>query len=61
MLKMQLDNDVKSFEVTQQAQDEYNTWLRQKLKRVVWSSGACNSWFKDSDGFIPTNFPGTTL
>ena len=61
MLKMQLDNDVSSFEVTKQAHDEYNAWIRRQMEGRVWTSPACNSWFKTKDGFIPTNFPGTTM
>ncbi len=58
---MQYDNDIKSFEVTKAAHQEYNNWIQQKMKGMVWTSSLCNSWFKTKDGLIPTNFPGTTL
>ncbi|KIX96481.1 uncharacterized protein Z520_07747 [Fonsecaea multimorphosa CBS 102226] len=60
VLKSQLDNHVKSFEVTKGAHDEYNQWIRDRMKGRVWTSSLCNSWFKTKDGLIPTNFPGTT-
>lgn len=59
-LKMQFDNDVKSFEITKAAELDYNKWIRQKMQGMVWTSNLCNSWFKTKDGLIPTNFPGTT-
>jgi hypothetical protein len=58
---MQLDNDVKSFEVTPEAHNQYNAWIRKLMQGRVWTSSLCNSWFKTKDGLVPTNFPGTTM
>jgi len=58
---MQLDNDVKSFEITKSADHEYNAWIRKRMEQMVWTSNLCNSWFKTKTGLIPTNFPGSTL
>jgi cation diffusion facilitator CzcD-associated flavoprotein CzcO len=61
LLKLQLDNEVKSFEVTKEAHTTYNSWIREKMQGMVWTSNLCNSWFKTKDGLVPTNFPGTTM
>lgn len=61
LLKMQLDNKVRSFEITKPAFDTYTAWIRQMMKGKVWTSNLCQSWFKTKDGLVPTNFPGTTM
>ncbi|OCK80944.1 FAD/NAD(P)-binding domain-containing protein, partial [Lepidopterella palustris CBS 459.81] len=60
-LKLQLDNKVQTFEITPQAEKQWSDFLRERMSGMVWTSSACNSWFKTKDGFIPTNFPGSTM
>ena len=47
----------RSIEVRQQAQDEYNAMLRERLAGSVWESG-CASWYIDDQGHDTTNWPG---
>lgn len=58
---MQLNEKIKSFEVTEAAHEEYNSWIQDLMKGRVWTSPLCNSWFKTKNGLVPTNFPGTTM
>ncbi len=48
-------------EVRLQAQDEFNRALQRTLKRSVWTTGGCASWYKDSNGNITTLWPGFTF
>ncbi|WP_280150535.1 NAD(P)/FAD-dependent oxidoreductase [Piscinibacter sp. XHJ-5] len=41
--------------------DAFNTRLQQRMKRTVWSTGGCTSWYQTRDGLITTLWPGTTL
>lgn len=61
MITLQAENDVESFEVTQAAHLDYNTWLQHKIKNWVFASKLCTSWFKTKDGTVATHFPGTVL
>ncbi|MFK0101668.1 flavin-containing monooxygenase [Streptomyces sp. NPDC091040] len=40
-----------------------NTWNRrvqERMKRTVWNTGGCNSWYLDANGRNTTVWPGTT-
>ncbi|MGC4947941.1 flavin-containing monooxygenase [Streptomyces sp. DT224] len=40
-----------------------NTWNRRvqdRMKRTVWNTGGCNSWYLDANGRNTTVWPGTT-
>ena len=41
--------------------DAFNTRLQHRMKRTVWSTGGCTSWYQTRDGKITTLWPGTTL
>lgn len=54
------ENNVKNFEVKQNAYDTFNQDLQQKLKTTVWQSGGCHSWYQDAKGNNTTIWPGFT-
>jgi cation diffusion facilitator CzcD-associated flavoprotein CzcO len=43
------------------AQAAWNRDLQQRMKRTVWSSGGCASWYLDSHGRNTTLWPRTTF
>jgi len=51
---------MRSFDVKQDVQDEWNLYGDQILKQTVWSSG-CKSWYKNSTGRIFALYPGSIL
>lgn len=42
-MKPILDGKAKSFEITEEATDAYNTWLQNRLSTSVWTD--CNSYY----------------
>ncbi|ETS85617.1 hypothetical protein PFICI_03642 [Pestalotiopsis fici W106-1] len=53
--------DVKAFDVTQEAQNDFSIHTQNYMKEMVWS-GACRSWFKSEvDGHITALWPGSSL
>lgn len=49
-----------SFDVRSDAQAAFNLELRTRLKRTVWTSGGCGSWYLDADGGTSILWPGYT-
>ncbi|KAA5803338.1 NAD(P)/FAD-dependent oxidoreductase [Alkalicaulis satelles] len=49
--------DLRTLEVTAEAQDAYNEQLQAKLARTVWAED-CPSWYKTRDGVITNNWAG---
>ncbi len=49
-----------TFEVTEDAQDRYNSELDPELERTVWNSGGCSSWYLDSTGRNSVMWPKFT-
>jgi cation diffusion facilitator CzcD-associated flavoprotein CzcO len=45
-------------EVNQQAMDEFDRDVQQRLRASVWS-GDCTNWYKSKDGTIPNNWWGS--
>ncbi|NGN68784.1 NAD(P)/FAD-dependent oxidoreductase [Streptomyces sp. A7024] len=43
-----------------EAQAKYNAKLQERMKRTVWNTGGCNSWYLDANGKNTTVWPGTT-
>jgi len=41
--------------------DAFNAELQQRMKRTVWTTGGCTSWYQTRDGQITTLWPGSTL
>ncbi|MET7934428.1 NAD(P)/FAD-dependent oxidoreductase [Streptomyces sp. NPDC005322] len=38
----------------------YNERIEERMKRTVWNSGGCDSWYLDANGRNTTLWPGTT-
>ena len=51
------ENNVQCLEVKQNVHDQYNTNLQLKLKKTVWQSGGCHSWYQDAKGNNTTIWP----
>ncbi|WP_419995649.1 flavin-containing monooxygenase [Streptomyces boninensis] len=43
-----------------EAQVKYNDKLQERMKRTVWKTGSCDSWYLDANGKNTTLWPGTT-
>jgi cation diffusion facilitator CzcD-associated flavoprotein CzcO len=48
-------------EVTPEAVKGYNADVQRRMKRTVWSTGGCASWYLDSHGKNTTLWPRTTF
>jgi len=59
LLYMQ-ENKVRTINVKQDAHDQYNKTIQSKLKKTVWQSGGCHSWYQDAKGNNTTIWPGFT-
>lgn len=46
-------------DVTAEAQERYNDWMRDRLKPSAWVTG-CSSWYIDDKGNAPAVWPSTT-
>lgn len=42
------------------AMDFWNRRVQQRMRRTVWNTGGCNSWYLDANGRNTTVWPGTT-
>ncbi|MEU8977498.1 NAD(P)/FAD-dependent oxidoreductase [Streptomyces sp. NPDC048309] len=42
------------------AVDAWNHKVQERMKRTVWNTGGCNSWYLDANGVNTTIWPGTT-
>ncbi|CAA9479119.1 MAG: Cyclohexanone monooxygenase [uncultured Solirubrobacterales bacterium] len=47
-----------SFEVRKDVQDAYNADLQERMRKTVWTTGGCNSWYLDETGKNTTLWPG---
>ena len=54
------EGGVATVEPTQQAQDAWNDDLQRRMRRTVWSTGGCSSWYLDAHGRNVTLWPRTT-
>lgn len=52
---------IAAVEPTRAAQDAWNADLQQRMKRTVWSSGGCASWYLDEHGRNTTLWPRATF
>ncbi len=52
---------VAAVEPSPQAQARWNADLQRRMKRTVWSSGGCSSWYLDEHGRNVTLWPRTTF
>jgi cation diffusion facilitator CzcD-associated flavoprotein CzcO len=44
-----------------QVAQAFNDRLQQRMKRTVWATGGCTSWYQTRSGLITTLWPGTSL
>lgn len=51
---------VAAVEPTAQAQQRWNEDLQRRMRRTVWSTGGCSSWYLDAHGRNVTLWPRTT-
>lgn len=51
----------RSLEVRRAVQDAFGVEVRERMKRTVWQTGGCHSWYQGADGHIPTLWPGFTV
>jgi cation diffusion facilitator CzcD-associated flavoprotein CzcO len=51
---------VAAVEPTARAQQQWNDDLQRRLRRTVWSTGGCSSWYLDAHGRNVTLWPRTT-
>jgi len=42
------------------AVDAWNRRVQERMKRTVWNTGGCDSWYLDANGVNTTVWPGTT-
>ncbi|MGY2282573.1 flavin-containing monooxygenase [Pseudomonas gingeri] len=60
-LKQMRDRRIDALEVKPQVESQYNGRLQQQLKRAIWSTGGCRSWYLDPrTGKNTTLWPGST-
>jgi cation diffusion facilitator CzcD-associated flavoprotein CzcO len=54
-------NDLATVEVRRGVQAEFNATLQKRMKRTVWTTGGCASWYLDAHGRNTTLWPGFTF
>lgn len=54
-------SDVAAVEPRQEAQDRFNRRLHRRMRRTVWTTGGCASWYLDEQGRNTTLWPRSTL
>ncbi len=60
-LKQMRDQRISALEVRPQVESQFNSRLQQQLKRAIWSTGGCRSWYLDPrTGKNTTLWPGST-
>jgi cation diffusion facilitator CzcD-associated flavoprotein CzcO len=47
-----------SIEVRPEAEERYTAGIHEAMKRTVWHTGGCNSWYKSKSGKVIAMFPG---
>ncbi len=50
-----------TFEVREEVQREYNENLQAHMKKTIWTTGGCASWYLDAHGRNTTLWPGFTF
>ncbi|WP_310726483.1 NAD(P)/FAD-dependent oxidoreductase [Streptomyces sp. N2A] len=43
-----------------EAVEDWNRMVQERMKRTVWNTGGCDSWYLDANGRNTTAWPGTT-
>ncbi len=60
-LRRMRESDVAAIQPTREAQQRWNDDLQRRLKRTVWTTGGCSSWYLDEHGRNTTLWPRTTF
>ena len=60
-LRKMRESDVAAVEPTPEAQASWNADIQRRMKRTVWSTGGCSSWYLDAHGRNVTLWPRTTF
>ena len=60
-LRTMREDGVGVFEVREDVQRAYNQRLQQRMKRTIWTTGGCASWYLDKHGNNTTLWPGFTF
>lgn len=47
-----------AIEVTESAEHEYTTHIHEEMKKTVWKTGGCNSWYQSKSGHVIAMYPG---
>jgi hypothetical protein len=53
--------DLETFEVRTDVQRRYNVRLQARMRRTVWQTGGCASWYLDKHGNNTTLWPSFTF
>lgn len=53
-----LKQSADAIEVNKDAEAKYTNMIHQEMKKTVWQSGGCNSWYKSKSGHVVAMFPG---
>ncbi|RDW71814.1 monooxygenase-1 [Coleophoma crateriformis] len=60
-IKPILRGDVETIEITRKAYKEWTNDIQAALKKRVWHTGGCNSWYEDEAGWNSTVYPYTQI
>ena len=60
-LRVMDERGLAALEPTAGAQEKWNADIQRRMRRTVWQTGGCTSWYQDSTGNNPTLWPGSTL
>lgn len=50
--------NAKAIEVRSEAESKYTNYIHQEMKKTIWQTGGCNSWYKSKSGHVVAMFPG---
>ena len=53
--------DIDAVEPTPRAQESWNSDIQRRMRRTVWNTGGCSSWYLDAHGRNVTLWPRTTF
>lgn len=56
-IKLLLNGDASTVDVKEKAERQYTAELQRHLKKTVWGSGGCTSWYVTKDGWNSTVYP----
>jgi cyclohexanone monooxygenase len=55
------ERDLAAVEPSRAAQESFNAALQGRMRRTVWSTGGCASWYLDAHGRNTALWPRTTV